>query len=116
MADQEKILIVDDDKVTTEVLRQELQKQNYEVISAEDGQTGLEMAQKEMPDLVILDLMMPKMTGYKVCGLLKQNSTTVTFVPRRQKACAISTPIGPPPKTIKEAGNFSNEKISTFVT
>lgn len=44
---------------------------DYEVVIAYDGQEGLEKAKKEKPDLIILDLMLPKMDGYKVCGLLK---------------------------------------------
>ncbi|MDP2904979.1 MAG: response regulator, partial [Candidatus Omnitrophota bacterium] len=51
-----------------------LQASGYEVISAYDGQEGLEKAKKEKPDLIILDLMLPRMDGYKVCGLLKADS------------------------------------------
>lgn len=68
-----KILIVDDepDLITTVSFR--LEKIGYEIISAADGREGLEKARQEKPDLIILDLMLPKMDGYKVCGMLKHD-------------------------------------------
>lgn len=66
-----RILIVDDEKDLVETLTFRLEANNYEVIKAYDGQDGLEKAKKERPDLIILDLMLPKMDGYKVCALLK---------------------------------------------
>ena len=68
-----KILIVDDEKDLVETLTLRLEANGYEVIKAYDGQEGLERAQKERPDLIVLDLMLPKMDGYKVCGLLKSD-------------------------------------------
>lgn len=69
-----KILVVDDEKDLVETVIFRLQASGYEVISAYDGQEGLDKAKKEKPDLIILDLMLPKMNGYKVCGLLKSDS------------------------------------------
>lgn len=68
-----KILIVDDEPNIILMVSTRLKANGYETISAGDGQTGFEMAQKEKPDLVILDLMLPKMDGYKVCALLKRD-------------------------------------------
>ena len=48
-----------------------LEANSYDVITAYDGQEGLDKARKEKPDLIILDLMLPKMDGYKVCRMLK---------------------------------------------
>jgi DNA-binding response OmpR family regulator len=53
------------------MLKMRLEAHNYEVITAGDGQEGLERAQKENPSLIILDVMLPKLSGYKVCQLLK---------------------------------------------
>ena len=53
------------------MLKMRLEANNYEVITAGDGQEGLEKAHKENPNLIILDVMLPKMNGYKVCQLLK---------------------------------------------
>lgn len=68
-----KILIVDDEPNIILLVGTRLKANGYEVISASDGQAGLEKAQKESPDLIILDLMLPKMDGYKVCGFLKRD-------------------------------------------
>ncbi len=66
-----KILVVEDDLVTQRVLSARLEINGYEVITAQDGEEGLKRARKENPDLVMLDLMLPKMTGYEVCRMLK---------------------------------------------
>src|SRR6185437_4633047 len=52
-----------------------LEKEGYQVLSATDGETGLAMARKENPDLVILDLMLPKLDGIQVCRTLREKST-----------------------------------------
>ncbi|MFC1571389.1 response regulator transcription factor [Candidatus Margulisiibacteriota bacterium] len=67
----QSILIVDDDKNATELLSQQLKNRGYEVEVVGDGYTGLEKAKKQKPDLMILDVMLPKMDGYNVCRLLK---------------------------------------------
>ncbi len=72
--DKKKILLVDDEKDLAETVVFQLRISGYEAIVAYDGQEGLEKARKEKPDLIILDLMLPKMDGYKVCGLLKSDS------------------------------------------
>lgn len=69
--DKKKILIIDDEADVVEALTHKLQSDGYEPISARDGQAGLEKAKKEKPDLIILDLMLPKVDGYKVCRMLK---------------------------------------------
>lgn len=68
-----KILVVDDERDLIETVTFRLQAFGYEVISAYDGQEGLDKARKEKPDLIILDLMLPKMDGYKTCRLLKSD-------------------------------------------
>ncbi len=69
--DKKRILLVDDEKDLVETVTFRLEANNYEVIPAYDGQEALEKAKKEKPDLIILDLMLPKMDGYKVCRMLK---------------------------------------------
>ena len=69
-----RILVVDDEQDIVRLVGLRLKANVYEVLSANYGQQGLETAQKEKPDLIILDVMMPKMDGYKVCGLLKKDS------------------------------------------
>ncbi len=69
-----KILVVDDEAQLVEMIKMRLEANGYEVISAYDGQEALEKAKKEGPDLIILDLMLPKLDGYKVCALLKKDA------------------------------------------
>jgi len=72
--DKKKILLVDDEEDVLRTVGFRLQSSGYEVITASDGMEGLEKAHSEKPDLVILDLMLPKMDGYKVCAFLKKDT------------------------------------------
>lgn len=72
--EKKRLLIVDDEADLAEMIKFRMENNGYEVLLAHDGQAALEMARKENPDLIILDLMLPKMDGYKVCGLLKKDS------------------------------------------
>jgi len=69
-----RILIVDDEEGIIKLVKMYLEHHQYEVIAANDGQEGLDKAKDEKPDLIVLDLMLPKMDGYKVCGLLKRDT------------------------------------------
>lgn len=66
-----KILLVDDEPQLVEMVKMRLEANNYEVILASDGEEALEKARGEKPDLIILDIMLPKLDGYKVCRMLK---------------------------------------------
>lgn len=72
----EKILIVEDEKDLVKILRYNLEKEGYKVKSASDGETGLAMFRKETPDLVILDIMLPKLDGFEFCKIVRQASKT----------------------------------------
>lgn len=69
-----KILIVDDEKKILEVVRAYLEKENYEVLTAADGQRALELFETEMPHLIVLDLMLPKISGEEVCKIIRSRS------------------------------------------
>lgn len=71
MENKKKVLIIDDEKDMVKVLEGRLNGIGYETIVATDGQEGLEKARLEIPALILLDLMLPKMDGYKVCRMLK---------------------------------------------
>lgn len=66
-----KILVVDDETELLKAISILLKTSGYEVIAAQDGQEGLEKAKSLSPDLIVLDILMPKMDGYEVCRLLK---------------------------------------------
>jgi len=68
-----KILVIDDEAQLTEMVQMRLEAAGYEVVIASNGQEGLEKAKNIEPDLILCDVMMPKMDGYKVCGLLKND-------------------------------------------
>jgi DNA-binding response OmpR family regulator len=74
-----KILLVDDEDVLVETLAYNLEQAGYRVITAADGSSALEAARSELPDLIILDIMLPGMDGLEVCRQLRrENSTTTT--------------------------------------
>ncbi|HAX61301.1 MAG TPA: two-component system response regulator [Elusimicrobia bacterium] len=71
-----KIIVIDDELEVAEIIKANLPADKYECITALDGDEGLEKVESEKPDLVILDLLMPKKSGYEVCSELKTNSKT----------------------------------------
>ena len=78
--EKRKILVVDDEAELVEMLRMRLEANGYEVVTAYDGEDGLAQAEKEKPDLILLDIMMPKMDGLVVLSRLKSNLET-NFIP-----------------------------------
>ena len=74
------ILIVDDNPANVEILQMRLLANNYDILTATDGEMGLAMAKEKQPDLLLLDIMMPKIDGIEVCRRLK-NDPTLPFMP-----------------------------------
>lgn len=73
---KKKILVVDDEKDIVDILKYNLERENeFEVLTAYDGKEALSLAES-IPDLIILDIMMPELSGFEVCKLLKNNSDT----------------------------------------
>ena len=70
------VLVIDDEKDLLELVRYNLEKEHLDVITANDGQSGLEIGLKHKPDLVLLDLMMPGMNGMEVCKQLRSDART----------------------------------------
>jgi DNA-binding response OmpR family regulator len=69
-----RVLVVDDDPLLVRLLRTHLEKAGYRVLAAADGEQALEVAADELPDLVVLDLMLPKLDGYEVCRRIREFS------------------------------------------
>jgi DNA-binding response OmpR family regulator len=70
------ILVVEDDKTLLDVLKYNLAKEGYDAVSAVDGVQALELARTERLDLIILDIMLPKLDGFEVCRILRKEMTT----------------------------------------
>jgi two-component system alkaline phosphatase synthesis response regulator PhoP len=83
----QKVLVVDDEEPILELLKYNLEKQGYEVRIASNGQEAVDIAKKFHPDLVLLDIMMPKMDGVETCRLLRANTdlqnTFIVFLTAR---------------------------------
>ena len=74
MENNKKILIVDDEKPIVDILTYNLQKEGYSIIEAYDGEMGYNRAMKDNPDLILLDVMLPKMDGIDVCKKIRETS------------------------------------------
>jgi two-component system alkaline phosphatase synthesis response regulator PhoP len=84
-----RILIVDDEPDILEILHYNLRKEGFVVLQASDGRQGLEVAEREKPDLILLDIMMPELDGVEVCRLLRANKvfseTPIAFLTARDE-------------------------------
>lgn len=75
-----KILVVEDEIGIANFLKQGLEEENYEVLVAYEGEKGLELALKNKPDLILLDWMLPKMTGLEVCKMIRKSDTKTPII------------------------------------
>ena len=71
-----KILVVDDERCVVDTLRICLESDNYDVLEAYSGEGAIEKARKEVPDLILLDLMLSDITGYEICNRLRKDPLT----------------------------------------
>ncbi|SVA66768.1 uncharacterized protein METZ01_LOCUS119622, partial [marine metagenome] len=76
----EKILVVEDEQNILEAIKYSMNTEGFEVYVAEDGEKGLEMAREISPDLVILDVMLPKLDGFEVCRILRRDMDIPVFM------------------------------------
>ena len=75
-----KILVVEDDPILLSTIKYNLRKEGYDVATAVDGVEAVATARREKPDLVMLDLMLPKMSGFEVCSILRRDMTVPIFM------------------------------------
>lgn len=80
MPTEKTVLVVEDEANIVDILTFNLEREGYRVLSAYDGQAGLETAQREKPDLILLDLMLPKLNGFEVCRTLRDAGDTVPIL------------------------------------
>ncbi len=74
------VLVVEDEKAIVDILTYNLKKEGYEVLSAMDGETGLALALTKRPDLVLLDVMLPKLDGFEVCKAIRQREPALPVI------------------------------------
>ena len=80
MSEQKTVLIVEDEKNIVDILRFNLMREGYRTLEAYDGEDGLNKARSENPDLILLDVMLPKMIGFDVCRTLRQEGNDVPVI------------------------------------
>ena len=80
MEQKKTVLIVEDEKNIVDILRFNLQREGYETLEAFDGEAGLQMARTRHPDIILLDVMLPKMNGFDVCRTLRAGGSSVPVI------------------------------------
>jgi len=70
----QKIVIIDDDRITLEILKKHLSQSDFQVFYAQDGQSGWDLVRAEKPDIVITDLLLPKIHGMDLCRKIKEDN------------------------------------------
>ena len=80
MSEKKTVLIVEDEKSIVDILRFNLEKEGYRCVAAYDGEAGLNAALSENPDLILLDVMLPKMIGFDVCRTLREKGNNVPVI------------------------------------
>ena len=80
MEQKRTVLIVEDEKSIVDILRFNLEKEGYAVLTAYDGESGLEQAVNGGADLILLDVMLPKMNGFDVCRRLREGGSSVPVI------------------------------------
>ena len=80
MEEKKRVLIVEDEKSIVDIVRFNLEKEGYAVLTAYDGDAGLSAAREEKPDLILLDVMLPKRNGFDVCRILREEGDNVPVI------------------------------------
>jgi DNA-binding response OmpR family regulator len=89
-----KILVVEDDRTLLEGLKYSLAREGYLVSTADDGAQALEVAREERPDLIVLDIMLPKLDGLEVCRILRREGMNIPILMLTAKAEEIDRVVG----------------------
>ena len=80
MDNKKKILVIEDEATLQKALNDVLSQEGYNVLSALDGMSGLDLALKENPDLILLDIILPKMDGFEVLKKLKEKNSQIPII------------------------------------
>jgi DNA-binding response OmpR family regulator len=74
-----KILLIEDEEILQQLMVHALSSEGYEIIQAADGKAGVELASQQLPDLIISDMSMPKLTGWEMAKILRQTTETANI-------------------------------------
>lgn len=80
MDEKKRVLIIEDEKNIVDIIRFNMNREGYETLEAYDGESGLKLARQEKPDLILLDVMLPKMIGFDVCKALRDEGDNVPVI------------------------------------
>ena len=80
MDEKKQVLIIEDEKNIVDIIRFNMNREGYETLEAYDGESGLKLARQEKPDLILLDVMLPKMIGFDVCKALRDEGDNVPVI------------------------------------
>ena len=96
---QKTILIIEDEKAIVDILSFNLEREGYRVCAAYDGEEGVAVATRENPDLILLDLMLPKMDGFEVCKYIRRSMNTpiIMLTAREEEVDKVLSEQGQPP-------------------
>ena len=109
-----RILLVDDEADIVETVRFALDMEGYEVLTASDGLEGLEKARKEQPDLILLDVMMPKENGYRVSQMIREDEKAGKIPKRIPIILLTARNLEGDPEREKMFMNFSQADIMMY--
>lgn len=103
------ILVVEDEKILADVLDEKLTAEGFKVVKAADGGEGLEVAVKEHPDLILLDILMPKVDGLTMLKNLRKDTWG------KHASIVILTNLRNPDKTIEVVDNMGHDGVSEYM-
>ena len=86
---EKTVLIVEDERAIVEILKFNLKREGYQTLEALDGETGLALARSGDPDLILLDVMLPRMNGFDICAALRREGSTVPIIMPAAQAAVI---------------------------
>ncbi len=115
MDEKKKILSVEDDAFLRDLLAQKFSSENFHMLYAKTGEEALELAEKELPDIILLDIVLPNMTGFEVLEKLRANTATanipVVFLSNLGQQSDLDKAVALGAKEFIVKANFSLEEI-----